>query len=187
MYWFINSNRLKFLTAVILFTAVTLSCNSRNTSQQNNLSNIKHFDIPNYMQNEIDSLQNLNPLIHKTVIKDTVEETRSLHIKNWDTEFSSFKSIDLNKPAYSEYIKVDTIENVLEYSFENADLDLSCVRISLDQDGNPHMISIQKKIKNNLYKTSELLVYEKSKFYMVEKDQDVKVMGQNYYKVLGQF
>jgi len=187
MYWFINSSRLKFVTAAILITAVTLGCSSPNSSQQNNLSNISHFDIPNYIQTEIDSLQNLNPLIHKTVIKDTVEEKRSLHIKNWDTEFSSFKSIDLNKPAYTEYIKVDTIGNVLEYSFENGDLDLSCVRISLDQNGNPLMISIQKNVKNNLYKTSELLVYEKSKFYMVEKDQDVKVMGQNYYKVLGQF
>ena len=186
MYWFIKNNRLKYLTAVILFTAVTLSCNSTDSVENNNLA-VKHFNIPAFIQHEIDSLKQLNPLIQKTVFKDTVEETRSLQIKNWENEFSSFKSIDLNKSAYADFIKVDTLQNVLEYSFSDPDLDLSCVRVSLDQNGNPQMISIQKKVKNNLYKTSEILVYEKSKFYMVEKNQDVKVMGQNYYKVLGQF
>jgi len=186
MYWFIKNNRLIYLTAVILFTAVILSCNSTSSVKNSNLKD-KHFNIPNFIQHEIDSLKQLNPTIKKTVFKDTVEETKSLPIKNWENEFSSFKSIDLNKSAYTDFIKVDTLENVLEYSFSNPDLDLSCVRISLDQNGNPHMISIQKKVKNNLYRTSEILVYEKNKFYMVEKNQDVKVMGENYYKVLGQF
>ena len=176
----------KNITAVILVTAAFYACG--NNEQQAKLSTQeKLFDLPNYFNKEIDSLSSLNPEVNKTVRKDDSEETKRLKIKDWAVELSSFKAIDLNKPAYTGFVKVDTVDAVIQYHFTNPELDLSCVRIQLDTNGHPKMISVEKQVKNTLYRTSEFLVYEKNKFYLVEKNQQVKVMGDNYYRVQGQF
>ncbi len=182
----INLIQLKNIAAVIIFTAAFSACNSKIETQKTG-SQEKFFDIPTFFQQEINALSIQNPDIKKTVKKDDKEETKTLKIKDWNTELSSFQAIDLNKQAYAGYIKVDTSDSVIQYSFTNPDLDLSCVRIKLDKKGNPEIISIEKEVRNTLYNTAEFLVYEKNKFYLVEKNQHVKVMGENYYKVQGEF
>ena len=182
----INIKRIKNIAAVICITAAFYSCG--NKEQQAKIENQeKLFDLPSFFQKEIDSLAALNPDVNKTVKKDENEESKKLKIKDWAVELSSFKAIDLNKPAYAGFVKVDTADSVIQYTFTNPELDLSCVRIKLDQQGQPKMISVEKEVRNTLYKTSEFLVYEKNNFYLVEKNQHVKVMGDNYYKDQGEF
>ncbi|GAA4130809.1 hypothetical protein GCM10022216_00240 [Sphingobacterium kyonggiense] len=168
--------------------SMLISCQqNEKQSQDNPNGKPKYFDLPDYFQKEIDLLSKANPEIEKTVSKDDLEETKRLKIKDWELEFSSFKNIDLNKSAYAEFIQVDSANNVLQYSFNNPKSDLSCVRIEMDSLGQPKIISIQRDVVNNLYHTAEFLVYEKGKYYLVEKKQDVKVMGDNQYRVLGNF
>ncbi len=186
MYWSINTLA-KIGLAVIFISALNFSCQDSKESTEQKHANSTYFDIPQFIQGEIDSLKKLNPQIEKTVFKDQEEETKKLTISDWDAEFASFKNIDLNKPAYAGQIEVDTIDQIVEYHFLDPKSDLSCVRIKLDSLGNPNMISIEKQIKNKLYQTSEFLVYEKGSFYLLEKNQDVQVMGENYYKVQGNF
>lgn len=175
------------LAAVIFITAAFYGCSNPNNQKKEIAAQEHFFDIPGFFQKEIDSLTAANPSVNKTVKKDDTEETKNLKIKDWNVELSSFYAIDLNKPAYAGYVKVDSADSVIQYSFSNPDLDLSCVRIKLDNLGQPEMISVEKEVRNTLYKTSEFLVYEKNKFYLVEKNQQVKVMGDNYYKVQGEF
>lgn len=168
--------------------SMLISCQQNEKQSQANLNGKpKYFDLPAYFQKEIDLLSKANPVIEKTVSKDDLEETKRLKIKDWELEFSSFKNIDLNKSAYAEFIQVDSTNGVLQYSFNNPKSDLSCVRIEMDSLGQPKVISIQRDVVNNLYHTAEFLVYEKGKYYLVEKKQDVKVMGDNQYRVLGNF
>ncbi|WP_422797330.1 hypothetical protein [Sphingobacterium sp. HJSM2_6] len=175
------------LIAVISLTAMNISCQQASKPAASDQLKQTYFDVPQFIQTEIDSLKKRNPVIQKTVFKDQEEETKSMKISDWDAEFASFKNIDLNKPAYAGQIAVDTIDQVVQYHFLNPKSDLSCVRIQLDSLGNPMMLSIEKQVKNKLYQTSEFLVYEKGSFYLLEKNQDVQVMGENYYKVQGNF
>lgn len=184
MYWYTNKKYSLIAVASILATAM-FACTSPQQEQQAKQEQPAYFDIPAFIQTEIDSLKVKNPTVEKTVTKDKESETKSLAIKNWDNELSSFKAIDLNKPAYHGFIEVDTVDQVLQYAFTNPELDLSCVRISLDPQGQVKMISVEKHVKNTLYQTNEFLVYEKGNFYIVEKTQQVKAMGENYYKVQG--
>ena len=183
---YINIKNIQILAAVFI-TAAFSSCSNNNQEKKAHSGQEKYFDIPAFFQKEIDSLASINPEINKTVKKDEQEETKKLKIKDWQIELSSFQAIDLNKSAYAGFVKVDSTDSLIQYSFTNPDLDLSCVRIKLNKDGQADMISIEKEVKNTLYKTSEFLVYEKNKFYLVEKNQQVKVMGENYYKVQGEF
>ena len=186
MSLYINIKNIQILAAVII-TAAFSSCSTGNQEKKDSSNQEKYFDIPAFFQKEIDSLASINPEINKTVKKDDQEESKKLKIKDWQIELSSFQAIDLNKPAYAGFVKVDSTDSLIQYSFTNPELDLSCVRIKLNKEGNPEMISVEKEVRNTLYKTSEFLVYEKDKFYLVEKNQQVKVMGENYYKVQGEF
>lgn len=168
-----------------LLAIAFFSCSSPAPQQHVNGIQQELFDIPSFIQQQIDSLKQANPTINKTVIKDMQEETKALPIKDWESEFSSFKAIDLNKPAYAGFIDIDTVDGVLEYNFTNPDLDLSCVRIAFDDQGKVKMLSVDKHVHNTLYQTSEFLVYETGNFYIVEKNQKVLLMGDNYYKVQG--
>lgn len=183
---YIKIKNIQIVAAVIL-TAAFYSCGNSSQEKKQQAGQEKYFDIPAFFQKEIDSLVALNPEINKTVKKDEQEETKKLKIKDWQVELSSFQAIDLNKPAYAGFVKVDATDSLIQYSFTNPELDLSCVRIKMDKAGKLEMISIEKEVRNTLYKTSEFLVYEKNNFYLVEKNQQVIVMGANYYKVQGEF
>ena len=187
MYWSISLKNIIQGAAAVLIAAVFSGCQSADKANTDRKEHARYFDLPSYFQQEIDSLAKANPKINKTVMKDDKEETKQVHIKDWTTELSSFQSIDLNKPAYEGHIKTDTVDQVIQYSFTDPELDLSCVRIKMDPSGKPALISIEKHVKNTLYGTTEFLVYEKDSFYLVEKNQAVRVMGDNYYKVQGEF
>ncbi len=184
MSWFI---KIRYGVVVVGLLGLLMACSDPTTKANGNSEKVVYFDLPSYFQKEIDSLKKLDPVVEKTVAKDEQEETKKLKIKDWEAEFASFKNIDLNKSAYAEFIQVDSSDNLLEYSFNDPKSDLSCVRIELDGTGNPKVITVQRDVKNNLYHTSEFLMYEKGKYYIVEKNQDVKVMGANKYKVQGHF
>lgn len=184
MYWYTKNLSKK----LVLFAGLALglhACSSPEVEKKSEQKAQAYFDIPSFIQQEIDSLKQANPTVNKTVTKDKEEETKDLKIKDWDNEFSSFKAIDLNKPAYAGFIELDTVDSVIEYNFTNPDLDLACVRIAFNEEGKVKMLSVDKHVKNTLYQTSEFLVYEKGNFYIVEKNQKVRVMGENYYKVQG--
>ena len=61
------------------------------------------------------------------------------------------------------------------------------MRVRLDRQGKPEMVSIERKVESSLYTTTEFLAYEKDNFYLVEKDQKVLLLGDNFYRVEGQF
>lgn len=142
------------------------------------------FDIPSFFQKEIDALTKLQPQISKTVMKDKVKENKTLKIKSWDTELSSFKGIDLRKTAYKGFIHRDSAEDKVIYTFTDDKIDLSKVEITY-QHHQPYAITIERKVDNLLYNTVEKLNYIKGKSYSVEKQQKVLVLGESNYAIAG--
>lgn len=187
MLWHINRKSIGWFAAVIGIAAAVVSCDANQETEGSGSIQTTHIDLPSFFQREIDSLKTLDPLVKKNVRKDELEEEKQLRIKNWESELASFRAIDLNKPAYDGVIQVDTLEGILQYNFNDPKADLSCVRVRLDKAGNPEMISIERSVENSLYTTTEFLAYEKDEFYLVEKNQKVLLLGDNFYRVEGQF
>jgi len=184
MYWYKRNSQHILKAIVILICNVTLfSCVSTDPAQK---KRAELFDLPSFFQSEIKSLKETNPTITKTVRKDSISEVQEIKIKNWDTELASFVAIDINKPAYSGYVDIDSVDNLVTYTITNPDLDLSCIQIQY-KNGKANDIVIERKVKNSLYNTTELLEYRKNDSYTVEKNQAVKVVGENYYKIKGEF
>lgn len=184
MYWWTNHKTQKYITALNLLGAVIIMQSCQNEPSTIGNSNKEFIDLPAFFQKEIDSLQIAKPLVTKTVLKDSISEQRELHIKDWNIEFSSFLSIDLNKPAYKGYIQKDSINNVVNYKFTNPDLDLNLVKITYENQ-DPITFEIFRNTDNLLYYTEEHLSYSKGKTYKVEKKQKVTFLGNNFYAIEG--
>lgn len=187
MSWRIKLRSFTYFAAVTGVAAVLISCKME-TEPASALQANTYPNLPEFFQQEIDSLEQTDPLVTKTVRKDDQEEQRELHIKNWNTELASFRMVDLNKPAYAGSIQADTTaDGKLQFRITDPKADLSYVSIGFDSAGDLEMISIERDVENSLYHTVELLVYEKGRSYLVEKKQKVLLLGDNFYKVEGQF
>ncbi|MBE8720986.1 hypothetical protein C4F40_09655 [Sphingobacterium sp. Ka21] len=184
MFWYKRHKYSVFRTIITLaLSSALFSCVSTDTATKDQ---VKLFDLPSFFQSEIKRLAATNPTITKTVRKDSISEVKQIKIENWETELSSFVTIDINKPAYDGYVDVDSINHLVTYTVTNPDLDLSCIQIQYE-NGKANAIVIERKVKNSLYNTTEFLEYRKNDSYTVEKNQSVKAVGENYYKIEGKF
>lgn len=166
-------------------TALFVCC----TSSQQNQEGLRetYVDIPNYFKKEIARLKQDNPVVNKTVVKDSVSENKEIKIADWDNELSSFVSVDLNKPAYGGALQKDSTGNQVKITGLDPDLDIAAVEITYDEQGEPLVFRIERNIKNSLYDTKETLYYEKHKGYSLTKQQSVLILGDKHYHIEGTF
>lgn len=170
---------------VVTITALFLSC----TSSPNGSDVIRetYLDIPGYFKGEIARLTQDNPVVNKTVVKDSLSETQEVKIADWSNELASFVSIDLNKPAYNGILQKDSTNNEVNITATDPKIDLVAVDVTYGENGEPTAFRIQRNIQNSLYDTRETLRYEKNKGYSLEKHQSVLILGDKYYHVEGTF
>lgn len=147
----------------------------------------KYIDIPAYFKQEIERLQKSKPIVLKTVIKDSISETKEISISNWGDELSSFTTVDLNKPAYAGLLKKDSSDRKSSYTATDPEIDLSSVEITWAKDNSPLSIRIKRTIKNSLYQTQEILTYQRDSIYSLEKEQSVLLLGDKHYKIEASF
>ncbi len=190
MFWYKKQHIKLFktvLASLIISTVLFSSCsNAPDSSQNNSLQNKEYFDIKTYFEKEIEKLNEEKPLIKKTVLKDSEEETKDIEIKDWETELNAFLSVDLQKPVYSEQFSIKKEGNFEIYTTKDPKLDLQFIKIT-KENGQVSRIVIHKKVGNMLYKTTEKLEYKENGFYTIEKEQNIRILGTNNYVIKGSF
>jgi len=174
------------VTSLITLALLASSCSENEGSK---ISGEKTFyrDLPAFFKQEVQRLKTQEPNIQKTVEKDKEQETKEVQINDWNTELSSFLNIDLNKVNYQNQLLVDSTDSVIIYTAINPNIDIQKVEITLDPQGEINAIDIYKISDNTLYKSTETLHYNKEEGYRIEKEQDIRFLGKNNYKITGSF
>ncbi len=186
MYWFKKTKTYNIIAALALASAAFFhSCNA--TNDKDNPLHQRYTNLPEYFNNEITRLTSLNPEILKTVVKDSISESKNIFLEDWGRELSSFTSIDLNKPAYQGLFQKDSSDYTVNYTSKDPKIDIQHVKIVYNEDGTPRSVLIKRKIKNTLYETDEVLLYEGTKGYRIEKKQHIFVLGDKFYLIKGAF
>ncbi|MCR8558195.1 hypothetical protein KXD93_11100 [Mucilaginibacter sp. BJC16-A38] len=144
----------------------------------------KYFDIKGYFTADTLRLKKLNKLVTKTVTHNGVTETKKVKIANWGQELDMFIGADINKPAWKNSYTVFNSDNVLLYKAKDEDLKVREVMIKLDKQKVKWML-IFTRTQNILYKTTERLSYFPDSLYLIQKDQHIKLMGNNHYIIQG--
>ncbi|WP_312188867.1 hypothetical protein [Sphingobacterium sp.] len=190
MYWYQNNKLYKnigralplFLGSALLFW----SCGSA-TTQKPDKGSSDIFSLDSFFNAEANRLQQVNPLILKSVNKDGEQEERELKIGNWKNELSAFQSADISKNFDPTLYEVKAIDCVTEFTAKKKDLQIQKLRIEFDRDEKVKHIYIDKKITNSLYDSQEKLDYYSDSLYRIVKLQDVQGLDANQYEIIGKF
>lgn len=119
----------------------------------------------------------------KTVTHNGESQTKTVKV-NFEEEFGIFIESDINKPSWRSSYSTKTVHDSLIYTA--TDPDLKTRKIIIQKSGDQiKMISIDNYSKNMLYQSAEKLTYYPDSLYLIEKDQNVRLMGDNHYVVKG--
>jgi hypothetical protein len=181
MFWY----KLRPAFAIILLMAA--SCKPEVKDDNGKL---KYFDIKKYFNDEAVRLARQYPHINKTVSYNGQDETKTVSIKHWQQEFSSFIESDINKAAWKDsYIQKAEHANAVTFIASDTTLHTRRIEVFFQQGHEPIVkkIEVTNFNKNMLYQTREELIYIPDSIYIIRKDQKVRLLGSNDYKITGRF
>jgi hypothetical protein len=144
----------------------------------------EYFDIKGYFAADIVKLNRLNPFVQKTVTHNGISETKKTKIDDWGRELDLFIGADINKPALKNSYSVVDDGGFLIYKAKYPELKMRETVIKRE-NGKVKWILIYNKTKTFLYQTSEKLSYYPDSLYLIEKNQKVRLMGNNHYRIEG--
>ncbi|WPU95942.1 hypothetical protein SNE25_10475 [Mucilaginibacter sabulilitoris] len=145
---------------------------------------LKYFDINGYFKADTARLRKSDPAVNKTVTHNGITENKTVHITNWGHELNLFIQSDINRPAWKNSYRVQVIDSLIIYQAKHSELRTTRVVIRKDKD-KVKWILIFNHTKNLLYETREKLSYFPDSVYLIEKWQQVRLMGRNNYRIEG--
>lgn len=174
----------------ILFIAVLMAAAGCRPEVHDDKGQLKYFDIKKYFKAEAARLAKQYPQITKTVSYNGQQETKTIGITHWEQEFSSFIESDINKAAWKDsYAQKEEHDHAVSFIATDTTLHTRKIEVFFKpgRDTTVEKIEISNFTTNMLYKTKEQLVYVPDSIYVIEKNQKVRLLGNNDYKITGKF
>lgn len=167
------------LTTFILLYATSCTEDKKAPDGQN-----AYFDIRGFFTTEAARLSEKAPTVTKLVSHNGKTEEKKLKIANWEQELDLFIASDINKPSWRNSYDIEKERNLTTYTA--TDTSLKVRRIRVQRAGNRiSSIEITNKVNNEIYSSTETLVYYPDSLYSIDKQQNVTGLGENSYKIYG--
>jgi len=128
--------------------------------------------------------------VQKTVGIDGKQQTKTLDDINWKRELSVFAAADINKTAWQDKYRTDTMAtinavNIIYTAFED-DLKTRTINIQLDRDTVKY-ISIEQLSENMIYRSQKTLNYSPQVSYTLENRQKAPFLKEHFYEINVEF
>ena len=172
---------MRFIFICLFFISFS-ACSYDNKEKENPI----YFELESYFKNEAVRLTKNNQLIDKTVMINGKAEQKKIKINNWEQEFSSFIDADINKASWRGSFTLSKADTLETYTSESKKIPVKKVEIFL-KDKKVVGIKIFIANKNDLYTSSDSLVYFPDSLYEIKKTQKIKLMDGKQYIVRGKF
>ncbi len=168
----------KLFILLILFIS---SCNGK----QEVKTRASFFDVKGFFEAESKRLTANHYKADKRVSQNELSEEKRAVSVNWEDELALFVSSDINKPAWrdSYRIKEDSIQ--VSYMAIDTNLRTRYLQIKKDKLGRPVYFRIKNITLSQLYESSEELTYIPDSIYTINKNQRVRFLGDNNYRIIG--
>ena len=183
MYWFKSfTPKYKLVISVLFCISGLASCQP---DVHESAGSKRYFDLAGFIKSHAVKLKFANPPLIKTVVhNNSIPQTKSMNIHNWEQELNVFTASDINKPAWRDSYRIQTQGDSTVYTAILPELITR--RIAIHQtNGQVTQISVNNYTKNLLYQTQEHLLYYPDSLYIIDKLQRVKVIGSNRYLIKG--
>lgn len=146
-----------------------------------------YFSLSHYFNEEIGRLQSDSAEVFKTVEINGSTESKTILIRNWQDELAPFTEADINKSAWVNSYTVDSASTFLQYTAKESGLKTRQIRIEHAANGSVKAITIENQVSNWIYTAKEKLRYYPDSCYEIIKEQDIRIVGHNQYRIRGEW
>ena len=181
--WVRISDMRKCHCILIITVFLLASCNEETIKVASN----KYYDLAAFFRLEAKTLDNLNMKLEKKIVKDSIIEEKSFEKINWLNELSPFIDCDINKPAWINSYRTDTLQtNVgmkVVYTAIEDKLPVRTIELTINKNKITEITT--HKVRHNFYYQSEdLLTYHVQKGYEISGSQNVRLLDKTYYRII---
>ncbi len=174
---------MKKLSLLYILIACCTACTLK---EQHQLNNKSYFDLATYFNKEAARLSQRKTPITKTVKINGQTETKQLNISNWEKEFDSFISADINKVSWQGAFKTEKSAQTTSYISNSDKIPVKKVEVTYSQT-KVRGIRIFVTHTNDLYTSTDTLSYYPDSLYEIKKIQHIKLMNEKKYQIIGKF
>lgn len=169
----------QIFTTFILLYATSCTEDKKAPDGQN-----AYFDIGGFFTTEATRLNQQAPQVSKLVDHNGKIEEKKIKVTDWKQELDLFISSDINKPSWKNSYSIEKDKNVTTYTA--LDTSLKVRKIRLERKAKKiSSIEISSRVNNEIYTSTEILKYYPDSLYTINKEQNVKGLGDNTYKIKG--
>ena len=149
------------------------------------------FDIETFTQNQIKSLNALNPKVMKTVTVNQKTENHTIEDINWSKELALFTQANLNKSAFQQSYSRDTsyAQTLIYVLHTDEHLPIKTLRVAFDKNQKPNKIEATIGSKNYLYESEKhltmVLTNGKLQAYEIEGFQQLAFSKREEFRIVG--
>lgn len=141
------------IISLLIFCALLSACNEELKENQTK----KYFDLKGLIESQIKTLNIQKPLVQKSILIAEKSENQVVKTIDWAKEFEFFIQADLNKPAFTQSYRVDSLSTGVKYTLKETEK-LPVKYLNITKIG-AEVIGIQALVKNEnyLYETERYL------------------------------
>lgn len=153
----------------------------------------KFYDLDAYFQAEIKRLSEANITLSKTAELNGKREEITLDEPDWTMELEVFKEADINKPAWWDKYKGDTVltngNKIKEVSYQRLDPELATESIFVHFSDRqiPDSISILYNVERSIMVVKKKLLYIPDQYFSIDNTEKLFVGKENKVFLKGMF
>ena len=170
----------KLLCCLLLFAS---SCNLKEQDKSNATA---YFDLAAYFKKEAARLNKLDFTFIKAVVVNGSKEEKKVKISDWEKEFETFISSDINKASWRGSFKLTKTEGEEIYTSSSDKIPVKKLQIFYQND-KIKAIMVFINNNNNLYNSKDSLAYYPDSLYQINKTQHIRLMDKKKYIITGRF
>ncbi|MBI1287293.1 MAG: hypothetical protein GC178_06905 [Flavobacteriales bacterium] len=177
-----------FVIAIVLLMC---SC-SKDPVEQYYENERFYYDLPLFINKQIDNLKKKGQWVRKHVTKDGHSHIIERGDIDWNEELDAFLESDINRPAWRGEFKTDTIilerAYVITYKTENDQIPVKNVVVTIDKDSKQCLsVTVDRRTKNFLYSSDQSLYYTTGEGYMMKGKLSVNYLFDSEYSIESEF
>ncbi len=155
--------------------AFLAACQEVTTPIDQSDKSVVFFDLKAFFQKEQVRLEKIKTF-KKTVSINGISEEKELSTLNFDNELSIFIASDINRPAWSDKYKVDSLftpqKKLSKITYTLLDKSLKTKKITIHfQNDAVATIEIEKATDNAVAQSKQTLSYTVDKGYVIQSEQ----------------
>jgi hypothetical protein len=140
-----------------------------------------YFDLKTLVKTDIDHNNSMQCGEQKSVLVNTIRETKLLDSIRWEKELQPILECDINKPAWKGKFAIDTVKGddagkfMVQYKPLSEKINVKLLRIHFS-DGKPESIFIVKQIRSFIFSSNQSIEYFPGKGFSVRGEQKAAMM-----------